>query len=85
MCSNYPGIKLDKRFRDKKTRVNICHHMVTSSTQLQNRSFQVAERTRTSAKCQKSKLHVQSVQNYCFSQSNMQICYVLVAVVVVVA
>ena len=41
--------------------------MVTSSTQLQNRSFHVAE-------CQKWKLHVQSVQNYCFWQSNMQIC-----------
>ena len=30
-------------------------------------------------------MHVQSVQNYCFSSSNMQICDVLVAVVVVVA
>ena len=30
-------------------------------------------------------MHVQSVQNYCFSLSNMQICDVLVAVVVVVA
>ena len=31
------------------------------------------------------KMHVQSVQNYCFSLSNMQICDVLLAVVVVVA
>ena len=30
-------------------------------------------------------MHVQSVQNYCFSLSNMQICDVLVAVVDVVA
>ena len=30
-------------------------------------------------------MHVQSVQRYCFSLSNMQICGVFVAVVVVVA
>ena len=30
-------------------------------------------------------MHVQSVQNYCFSLSIMQICGVFVAVVVVVA
>ena len=40
---------------DKKTKLNICHHMLTSSTQLQNRSFHVVERTRTSTKCQKMK------------------------------
>ena len=39
----------------KKTKINICHYMLTSSTQLQNRSFHVAERTRTSTKCQKMK------------------------------
>ena len=33
----------NQRFRDKKTKLNICHHMVTSSTQLQNSSFHVAE------------------------------------------
>ena len=33
--------------------MNICHHMLTSSTQLPNRSFHVVERTRTSTKCQK--------------------------------
>ena len=33
--------------------MNICHHMLTSSTQLQKRSFHVVERTRTSTKCQK--------------------------------
>ena len=38
-----------------KTKLNICHHMLTSSTQLQNRSFHVVERTRTSTKCQKMK------------------------------
>ena len=45
--------------------------MITSSTQLQNRSFHVAERTRTSAKCQKWKLHV---QKYCFWQSGIDLC-----------
>ena len=32
-----------------------CHYMLTSSTQLQKRSFHVIERTRTSSKCQKMK------------------------------
>ena len=31
------------------------------------------------------KMHVQSVQKYCFSLSKMQICVVFVAVVVVIA
>ena len=35
--------------------MNICHHMLTSSRQLKNRSFHVVERTRTSSKCQKKK------------------------------
>mgnify|MGYP000258916924 CR=1 FL=1 len=39
----------------KKTKLNICHHMLTSSAQLQNSSFHVVERTRTSSKCQKMK------------------------------
>ena len=39
----------------KKTKLNICHHMLTSSTHLQNRSFHAVERTRTSSKCQKMK------------------------------
>ena len=45
----------NQRFWDNKTKWNICHHMLTSSTQLQNRSFHVVERTRTSSKCQKKK------------------------------
>ena len=39
----------------KKTKWNICYHLLTSSTHLQNRSFHVVERTRTSSKCQKMK------------------------------
>ena len=40
-------------FRDKKTKLNICHNMLTSSAQLQNRSFHVVERTKTPARCPK--------------------------------
>ena len=45
----------NQRLGHKKTKLNICHHMLTLSTQLQNRSFDVVERTRTSSKCQKMK------------------------------
>ena len=45
----------NQRLGHKKTNFNICHHMLTSSTQLQNWSFHVVERTRTSSKCQKMK------------------------------
>ena len=69
----------NKRFSGKNTKLNICDHLLTSSTQLQNRSFNTVERTRTSAKCQKMKnvrrvgrCYVQGVQDYCFSLSNMQ-------------
>ena len=44
-----------QRLGHKKTKLNICHHMLTSCTQLQNRSFNVVERTRTFSKCQKMK------------------------------
>ena len=42
----------NQRLGHEKTKLNICHHMLTSSTQLQNWSFHVVERTRTSKKCQ---------------------------------
>ena len=45
----------NQRLGNKKTKLSICHHMLTSSTQLQNSSFHVVERTRTSTKCQKIK------------------------------
>ena len=45
----------NQRLGHKKTKLNICHHMLTSSTQLQNWSFHVVERTRMSAKFQKMK------------------------------
>ena len=45
----------NQRLGHKKTKLNICHHMLTSYTQLQNSSFHVVERTRTSTKCQNMK------------------------------
>ena len=45
----------NQRQGHKKTKLNNCHHMLPSSTQLQNRSFHVVERTRMSSKCQKLK------------------------------
>ena len=45
----------NQRLWDSKTKLNICHHMLTLSTYPQNRSFHVVERTRTSSKCQKKK------------------------------
>ena len=45
----------NQRLGYKRTKLNICHHMLTPSTKLQNWSFHVVERTRTSSKCQKMK------------------------------
>ena len=75
----------NQRLGHKKTKLSICHHMLTSSTQLESRSFHVVERTRTSTKCQNMKNARAKRAKYCFSLSNMQICGVFVAVVVVVA
>ena len=55
MRSKYPGINFEPALGTGEDKLNICHHMLTSSTQLQNRSFHVVERTRTSTKCQKKK------------------------------
>ena len=52
MCSDYPWIKLEPVLG---TKLNIRHHMLTSSTQLQNSSFHGAERTWTSSKWRKMK------------------------------
>ena len=52
MCSTILKLYWNQRFRSKKTKLNICHHMLTSSTQLQNRSFHVVKRKRTALKCQ---------------------------------
>ena len=70
--------------RVKKIKLNIYHHTLTSHPQLQNRSFHVVERTRTSAKCKKMKIAC-AKRIYCFLLSNMHIYDLLCAVVVVVA
>ena len=48
-------LNCNQRLGHKKAKLNICHHMLTSSTQLQSKSFHVVERTRTSSKFQKIK------------------------------
>ena len=56
MCSTCPGIKLEPALGTQEDKIeHFRHHMLTSATQLQNRSFHVVERTRTSSKCQKIK------------------------------
>ena len=50
MCSKYPGIKLDQRFREKKAKLIICRKVPKSSTQRQNNSFYVVKK-RTAVKC----------------------------------
>ena len=45
----------NQRLGNRRTKLNICHHMFTSFIQLQIRSFHVVERTRTFSKCQKMK------------------------------
>ena len=52
-CLTILELNWNQRLGHKKTNLNICHHMLSSSTRLQNRSFHVVERTRTSTKCQK--------------------------------
>ena len=81
MCSNYPGIKLEpalQRYEDIIEHLSSCAHIVHTNA-LTDRFTWWKELERL------PKMHVQSVQKYCFSLSNMQICHVLVAVVVVVA
>ena len=68
-----------------RTKLNVCHHTLTLSTQLQNRSFHVVERTRTSKKCHKMKSARAKRAKILFLLSNVQICGAFVAVVFVVA
>ena len=75
----------NQRLGHKRTKLNICHHMLTLSTQLQNRSFHVVERARPSSKCQKMKNARAKRAKILFFNVNMQICRVFIAVVVVVA
>ena len=53
MTFSLPSTSCLRKLPIRETKLNICHHMLASSIQLQNRSFHVVERTRTSSKCQK--------------------------------
>ena len=78
----------NQRFRGNTTKLNICHHIHTSSTQLQNlnRSFHVVERTRTSSKCSKMKnAHTKRAKRVFRCQICKFVRVFFVAVVVVVA
>ena len=46
----------NKRLGHKKTKLNICHHMLTSSTQLQNRSFHVRRKNENVFKMSKDEI-----------------------------
>ena len=48
-------LNCNQRFKGKKVKLNICHHMLATSTKPQNRSFHIVEITRMSAKCTKMK------------------------------
>ena len=70
----------NQRFRDKRTKFKISHHMLASSTQLQNRSFHVVHGKNEDVckMSQMKKCTCNSVQTSYFSllnmQVNMQIC-----------
>ena len=53
---NFLELNWYQQFGDNKKILNICHHMLTSSTQLQNKSFHVVEKTRTAVKCTTMKI-----------------------------
>ena len=61
----------NQRLGHEKTKLNVCHLMLTSSTQVQNRSFHVVERTRTFQNVKRLKMHVQACKNTVFHR---QIC-----------
>ena len=55
MRPDFPGIKLVSVIRRLEEKKKNSPHALTSSIQLQNRSFHVVERTRTAAECTKMK------------------------------
>ena len=79
------GLNWNQGLGHKKTKFNICHHMLTSFTQLQNRSFHVVERTRTATKCQKMKNARAKRAKILFFIVKYANLWVFVAVVFVVA
>ena len=86
MCSNYNGIKLEPALGTLEDKIK---HLSSYAHVVHTTAKQVISRRRKNENVLKmskdEKKHVQSVQKYCFSLSNMQICKVFVTVVVVVA
>ena len=74
MCSNQPGIKLEpvpQRLEDKIEHVSSYAHVVhTTAKQVSSRTLWKEQERLQSV--QKVKMRA---QNYCFSLSNMQICF----------
>ena len=58
-----PELNWNQRLGHKETKLNICHHMLTSSTQLQNRSFHVFKMSKdekcTCKACKNTVFHCQ--------------------------
>lgn len=72
---------------DADKKLKICHQVLTLSTQLQDSSFHVVERTRITAKCTRMEnAHVKHAKLVFFIvyTVNVQTCVILANVVVVV-
>ena len=76
MRFNYAGMKISG-LEITRNKTTCCQ--VTTSMQLQNRSFQVVHWNRTAAKCAKLKNARATRAKLSFSSLNMQICDVLVS------
>ena len=78
MRSNHPGIKLEPALGTQEDKIE---HLSSYAHVVHTTAKQVISRRRKNENVFKmskdEKMHVQSVQKYCFSLSNMQICGVL--------
>jgi len=75
MCSSYPGINFE--ITRQNWTIVIC---LSRPHNCKTGHFTSWKNQNACENVQKWKMHVQSVENYCFSVSNMQICDILVAV-----
>ena len=87
MRSNHPGIKLEPALGTQEDKIE--HLSSYRAHVVHTTAKQVISRRRKNENVFKmskdEKMHVQSMQKYCFSLSNMQICGGFVAFVVVVS
>ena len=86
MCSNYPEIKLEPALGTEEGKIE---HLSSYAHVVDTTAKQVISRRRKNENVFKmskdEKCTCKACKKYCFSLSNMQICRVFVAVVVVVA